>query len=255
LFPFSAFSLTRNIRYPILNPRSAAQGAIPVKSHFVLFLVVVLTIPIAAQDRMPMIPAEKLTEAQKKGIEERRSQQQARIEACRNGVIDAAKCTPEYFGVHGPMVPLLRSPEVMVVANAMMNYLEYKTVLPPKLRELVVLMVAREWTAQYLWNSHYATGLEQGLSPELVKAISEGRRPLQMSDEEETVYDFCDELRRNHGVSDATYSRALAKFGEQGIIDLVSVDGIYSYMAKVMNVAHTPAPKNASAPPLATFPR
>ena len=225
------------------------------KIHFVLFLALVFVLPIVAQDRMPMIPTDKLTEEQKKGIEERRSQQQARMEACKNGTIDAAKCTSEYFGVHGPMVPLLRSPEVMVVANAMMNYVEYKTVLPTKLRELVVLMVAREWTAQYLWNSHYATGLEQGLSPDLIKAVSEGRRPSQMSKDEEVVYDFCDELRHNHGVSDATYARALGKFGEQGIIDLVSVDGAYSYMAKVMNVARTPAPKNATAPPLAPLPR
>jgi len=221
----------------------------------VICLILFLGAPVIAQDRMPMIPDDKMTDAQKKGMEVRRSQQEARAEACKTGVIDAAKCTPEYFGVHGPMVPLLRSPEVMVVANAMMNYLEYKTALPHNVRELVVLIVAREWTAQYLWNSHYATGLEQGLSPDLVKAIAEGRRPSKMTDEEEITYDFCQELHRNQSVSDATYARALAKFGEQGIIDMVSVDGVYSYMSKVMNVARTPAPKNAKAPPLAPFPR
>lgn len=218
-------------------------------------LIFLLALPVFSQDRMPPIPPDKLTEAQRQGMEKRRSQQEARAEACRKGTIDAAKCTPEYYGVHGPMVPLLRSPEVMVVANAMMNYIEYKTTLPFKLREFVILMVARDWSTQYLWNSHYATGLEQGLSPDIVKAIAEGRRPAQMSDDEATVYDFCDELRRNHSVSDATYEKALAKFGEQGIIDLVSVDGVYSYMSMVMNVARTPAPRNASAPPLGPLPR
>jgi len=217
-------------------------------------LFVELTSSVFAQDRMPIIPSDKLTEAQKKGIADRRAQQQARAEACKNGVIDSAKCTDEYFNVHGPMVPLLRSPDVMVAANAMMNYLEYKTVLPQELRELIVLMVAREWSQQYAWNSHYATALEKGVSLNIAKAIAEGRRPTGMSDDEETVYDFCDELHRNHGVSDATYAKALAKFGEQGIIDMVSVDGVYSYLSMIMNVARTPAPKHATAPPLEALP-
>jgi 4-carboxymuconolactone decarboxylase len=225
------------------------------KLPFVLCLFISFSFSAYAQDRMPMIPADKLTEAQKKGIAERRADQQARTEACKNAVIDAAKCTEEYFNVHGPMVPLLRSPEVMVAANSMVNYLEYKTVLPQELRELVVLIAAREWTEQYVWNSHYATALEKGVRPDIVKAIADGRRPAKMSDDEEAVYDFLDELHRNHGVSDPTYARVLAKFGEQGIIDMVSVYGVYSYFSMVTNVAHTPAPKNATAPPLAPLPR
>jgi len=225
------------------------------KLPYFLCLVISLSFPAFAQDRMPMIPADKLTEAQKKGIAERRADQQARTEACKNGVIDAAKCTEEYFNVHGPMVPLLRSPEVMVAANSIGNYVEYKTVLPQELRELIVLIVAREWTEQYVWNSHYATALKKGVRPDIVKAIAEGRRPAKMSDDEEAVYDFFDELHRNHGVSDPTYARVLVKFGEQGIIDMVSVYGIYSYFSMITNVAHTPAPKNATAPALDALPR
>ncbi|MGH9356743.1 MAG: hypothetical protein ACRD10_11495 [Terriglobia bacterium] len=76
-----------------------------------------------------------------------------------------------------------------------------------------------------------------------------------MSDAEKTVYEFCDELHRNHSVSDKTYATALANFGEHGIIDMVSLDGYYSFLSMVMNVARTPLPNGASAPPLATFPR
>ena len=66
-----------------------------------------------------------------------------------------------------------------------------------------------------------------------------------MSDEEEIVFDFCSELRHNHNVSDKTYARALAKFGEQGIIDMVGVNGYYTFLSMVMNVARTPLPKDA----------
>jgi 4-carboxymuconolactone decarboxylase len=218
-------------------------------------LAIGLAIPALAQDRMPRIPPDQMTEAQKKAAEEFRKEQTARAEACRDPKMDQAKCTPYYFDVHGPMVPLLRSPEVMVAANALDNYLEFKTVLPHDLRELVILIAAREWTQQYVWNSHYTSGLKRGLNPEIVKAVAESRRPAGMSDDQAAVYDFCDELHRNHSVSDATYARVLAKFGEQGIIDMVSADGFYSFLSMVMNVARTPLAKGATAPPLEPLPR
>ena len=151
-----------------------------------LCLVITIGLPAIAQDRMPKIPPDKLTEAQKQAADEFRAAQQARTEACRDPKMDPSKCTPAYFDVHGPMVPLLRSPEIMVAANAMDNYLEFKTVLPPELREFVILITAREWTQQYVWNSHYTSAIKNGLSPEIVKEVN-GRVPVfnsaMMSDE------------------------------------------------------------------------
>jgi ABC-type lipoprotein release transport system permease subunit len=43
--------------------------------------------------------------------------------------------------------------------------------------------------------------------------------------------------------SDATYARVLARFGEQGIIDLASVSSYYTFLAMVLNVARTALPK------------
>src|ERR1700722_3407150 len=220
--------------------------------RFVLALV--LVIPAVGQDRMPKIPDERLTVEQQKAVEQRRADQEARSEACRDPRMDPAKCTAEYYGIHGPMVALLRSPNVMLAVNSMGNYLEFKTALPPKIRELVILLVAREWTQQYVWNSHYKSATNQSLNPEIVKALSDGRRPRGMSDEEESAFEFCDELHKNRSVSDATYARALANFGEQGIIDIICTDGFYSLLSMVMNVARTPLPKSASAPPLMALP-
>jgi 4-carboxymuconolactone decarboxylase len=200
---------------------------------FFLFWFVICFGPAFAQDRMPEIPADKMTEAQKKASEE----------------FVAGRGTP----VFGPFVPLLRSPEVMLRAKAMGDYLRFKTVLAPKLRELAILVTARQWTQQYEWVSHSAVATKEGLSPEIIKAVAGGRRPAGMSADEEIVYDFCVELHHNKSVSDATYAKALARFGEQGIIDLVSVNGYYTFLSMVMNVARTPPPKD-SEPGLALFP-
>jgi 4-carboxymuconolactone decarboxylase len=77
-----------------------------------------------------------------------------------------------------------------------------------------------------------------------------------MAEDEAAAYDFSIELHHRKSVSDATYARALALFGERGIIDLVGISGYYSFLAMVMNVARTPAPADtAGAKPLARFPR
>ncbi len=190
--------------------------------------------PAHAQDRMPPIAADKLTEAQKKAIEEFRTARSAEIS--------------------GPFVPLLRSPEVLGRARAMGDYLRYRSALPPRLSEFVILMTARAWTQNYEWNAHEALARQAGLQVAVIKAIADGRRPDNMADDEEILFSFCDELRRNQGVSDATYARAVTKFGEQGVIDTVGLVGYYTMIAMVLNTARTPLPGGAS-PMLTPLPR
>src|SRR5467141_3830654 len=139
------------------------------------FLVVFGTSARAsAQDRLPPIPAGALTDAQRKAIEE--------FTAARSADIS------------GPFVPLLRSPEVMSRARAMGDYLRFKSSLPPRLSEFVILMTARRWTQQYEWNAHASLAAQGGLSADIIKAVAEGRRPEKMAADEEVVYTFCDEL-------------------------------------------------------------
>jgi 4-carboxymuconolactone decarboxylase len=190
--------------------------------------------PAEAQDRMPPIPAEKMTAAQRAAVTE--------FKAARS------------VDISGPFIPLLRSPEVMTRARAMGDYLRYKSALPPRLSEFVILLTARRWTQQYEWNAHQALALQGGLSADIVKSVAEGRRPDRMADDEEAVYTMWDELQKNQSVSDATYARAIAKLSEQGVIDALGITGYYTMLAMVMNTTRTPLPPGVAAP-LAPLPR
>lgn len=184
-------------------------------------------------DRMPPIPADKLTPEQKKASDD----------------FAAERKTP----VFGRFVPLLRSPEVMLRAKAMGDYLRYKSVLPPQLNEFAILITARHWTQGYEWAVHEPIAVKAGLKAEITQALAEGRRPQGMSADEEMIYEFCTELHQNQSVSDATYARVQIKFGEQGIIDLIGVNGYYTFLAMVLNGTRTAVPKT-TAPPLPAFP-
>jgi 4-carboxymuconolactone decarboxylase len=187
----------------------------------------------AAQDRMPPIPKERMTDAQKKAAAE----------------FEAARGT-----LGGPWAVILRSPDMINRARALSDYLRFNSSLPPRLSEFVILITAREWAQQYEWNAHQPLAVKGGLHPEIAKAVAEGRRPDKMADDEAALYDFCIELHRNRSVSDATYARAVAKFGEQGVVDAIGLSGWYSLVAMVLNTARTPLPAGAT-PGLAPFPR
>jgi 4-carboxymuconolactone decarboxylase len=187
-----------------------------------------------AQDRMPPIPADTLTEAQRKAIDE--------FKAARSADIS------------GPFIPLLRSPEVMTRARAMGDYLRFRSSLPPRLSEFVILLTARRWTQQYEWNAHQPLALAGGLKSDIVSAVAEGRRPERMAADEEALYALADEVQRNQSVSDATYAKAIAAVGEQGLIDALGLMGQYTMLAMVLNAARTPLPPGAK-PALAPFPR
>jgi len=187
-----------------------------------------------AQDRMPAIPADKMTEVQRKALAEFKE---------ARGV-----------DISGPFVPLLRSPEVMNRARAMGDYLRFKSAFPPRLSEFVILLTARAWTQQYEWYAHYDLAMKAGVSAETGRAIAEGRRPRPMTEDEEILYDFCDELWRNQSVSDPTYARMVAKFGEQGVIDAAGIIGYYTMLSMVMNATRTALPAGAT-PALMPLPR
>ena len=164
-----------------------------------------------AQERMPPIPADKMTEAQKKA---------------------AADFTAARGNLSGPWAVLLRSPELVNRTRPLSDYLRFNSTLSPRLSEFVILITARGWAQQYEWNAHHPLALKGGLNPDVAKAIAEGRRPAKMQEDEEIAYDFCTELDSNHSVSDATCPSAVQSAAGHG--DMVSLHGYYTMIAMVL---------------------
>ena len=156
-------------------------------------------------------------------------------------------------GVRGPFIPLLRSPQLMDRLQKVGEYLRYHSALEPRLSEFAMLIVSRRMTQQFEWAVHYPLAIKAGLSTQVADALAGGARPRGMAEDEQLVYDFCDELLSNHGVSEPTYRRALERLAERGVIDLVGLLGYFVTVSMVMNVAHTPA-RDSAIRPLEPFP-
>jgi 4-carboxymuconolactone decarboxylase len=180
----------------------------------------------SAQDRMPPLSAEKMTPAQKKAV--------ADYKALRGADLDGP-----------PWSVLLRVPDLVVPALQLRLHNLNNSSLSPKLTEFAILVAARHWTNSFEWNAHYDLAVKGGLSPALIAAVADGRRPEKMADDEAALYDFCIELIHNKSVSDPTYARALAILGEAGVVEAAGLEGYYTFLAMVMNAARSPNPPNA----------
>jgi 4-carboxymuconolactone decarboxylase len=181
-----------------------------------------------AQNRMPPIPHDGMTEAQQKAV--------AEFMAARGGEQPSIA-----------WAPFLRSPELMNRTRAMGDYLRFKSAFTPRLTELVILITARYWTQQHQWSGHRPLAIKAGLHDDVIAAIAGSRRPARMADDEAVLYDLCTQLLSQRAVDDATYTRARAKFGESAVVDAVGIVGYYSLLAMVMNTARVPPPADAAA--------
>lgn len=192
-------------------------------------------ITIRAQDRMPPIPPEKMTDAQKKVVQ-------------------------EYKKVRGqdltgpPWSAMLRIPDLVIPSLQLRLHNQRNSALSAKLTEFAILIAARNWTNNYEWAAHSALATRAGLSAPIIAAVADGRRPGQMAQDEETLYDFCTELLHNQSVSDPTYARMLAQFGEPGIMEAASLEGYYTYLSMIMNTARSPL-NPGTQPALKPFPK
>ena len=179
-------------------------------------------------DRLRPIPPDQMTDAQRSAAE-----------AVINGPRGA---------LYGPFVPLLRSPELLENAQRMGEYLRYRSAIGVRLSELAILVTARQWNQGVEWAIHAPIAAQVGVPQAVINAIGRRERPDNMLVDEAVVHDFCIELHQNKEVSDRIYADALALFGEQGVVDLMGLNGYYTFLAMVMNTARTEVPVSSAAP-------
>jgi 4-carboxymuconolactone decarboxylase len=190
---------------------------------------------LSAQERMPMIPADKLTADQKKAVVDYKDIRKVDLTG-------------------PPWSVILRVPDLIVPSLQLRLHNLNNSSLSRKLTEFAILIAARHWTNNYEWNAHVPLAGTAGLSAAHIAAIADGRRPLQMTEDEEILFDFCMELLHNQSITDPTYARAVAKFGEPGVVEAASLEGYYTYLSMIMNTARTQVPAGVK-PALTPFPK
>jgi 4-carboxymuconolactone decarboxylase len=147
--------------------------------------------------------------------------------------------------VRGPFAIWLRNPKIAACASRLGNALRVEGKLDKKLFELAVLVVARHWSAQYEWFVHARDAAQAGVSADVIEAVRLRQAPPFADDDQRLVYDFVTELMETKTVGDATYRRAVERFGLDLVIEIVTVAGFYTLAAMAINAFDAPVPGGA----------
>jgi 4-carboxymuconolactone decarboxylase len=137
--------------------------------------------------------------------------------------------------MRGPFAVWLRNAELCENTLKLQEMFASRVQLERRLLELMILVAARSASAQYAWFIHEPHALRSGIASEVVQAIRERRTPDFARDDERLVYDITMELNTTRTLSDASYQRGMAMFGEQVMVELVSAIGFYAMVAMTLN--------------------
>jgi 4-carboxymuconolactone decarboxylase len=160
--------------------------------------------------------------------------------------------------ISGPLSVMLVSPDLGDVAQRAMAFARFSgregySSVTPKYSELGILMVARLWTSEYVWNAHNRYAMNVGLPADVVEAIRLGKRPANMEKDVEAVYNFANEFLTTRKVSDATFQAAKTVLGgDRAVVDLTGTMGLYQISSMLVVLDQTPLAEGAkpALPPI-----
>lgn len=167
------------------------------------------------------------------------------LDPAQKAMADAALASGR-GSLDGPFNINLRSPEMATLAAPLTAYLRFKsTAVPPKLKQIAIMLTARFWGGQYVWYSHRQQALDAGLSAAFIDAMAAGERPAVMTADEAVVLDFCEQLLTTRQVDDANFKAMADRFGERGIVELVGLMGQYHTLSMLFAIDRYPLPDGA----------
>lgn len=114
-------------------------------------------------------------------------------------------------------------------------HMERGTSLPRRISELVILVVARHFSAELAWCRHRPQALEAGLDANVIDAIGDGEVPEFANSDEGAAFELACELLTTSGISDSNYARALNIFGQDASIELATVVGYGCLLSFAIN--------------------
>ncbi|HVV75500.1 MAG TPA: carboxymuconolactone decarboxylase family protein [Mycobacteriales bacterium] len=129
---------------------------------------------------------------------------------------------------------LLHHPQLAAKFLAFNGQLLWDPALSPRLRELVVLRVARRTRAPYEWVQHAKLSQRYDVTPEEVEAIAIGDDGV-FEELEAVVLTATDQLLDRYRVDDEIWQRLAAVLDAKALVELMFIVGTYTSLAMVFN--------------------
>ncbi len=136
-------------------------------------------------------------------------------------------------GLQGPAGIQLHTPAGPIL-SALNRYLRFESEIPPRVREVAILITAREMDSQFEWVAHEPEALKEGAPQATIDAIKH-RKPTEGLDPTDAlVIELGRQIWRDHKVRPETFARGRETFGDRTLVDLVILMGNYAGTAALL---------------------
>ena len=147
-------------------------------------------------------------------------------------VYDAAKQSSDIVG--GPYYAYIRLPKLFEACQNLRAFLSSGP-LSQREQQIVNLVVARHWNAQYPWFAQVRHSLAVGIEQGVIDAINAHGNPSLADAREHTCLVVARELLARKGLSDETYAAAAKSMGLESLVALVASIGSFSMTCMTAN--------------------
>jgi 4-carboxymuconolactone decarboxylase len=141
---------------------------------------------------------------------------------------------PTLAGFQGPAGIWLHSPRLGEPIREFNRILRMEVALEPRLRELAILVTARELDNQFEWTAHEPAALKAGLDPAVIAVVKQRKPSGRMDEREAAIIRFGRELIRERKLRSETYAEAVKLFGETGVVNLAALMANYALTAVML---------------------
>ena len=126
---------------------------------------------------------------------------------------------------------LLHNPEAAGYLTALGASLRFQSALPDDLKELAIILVAREWDSGIEWTGHAVAAARAGVPEAAIEGIRTGQAPDCLEGAYADVARFVQQMTREKVVSDANFERVHDLLGDRGVVDLTMTVSYYTALA------------------------
>lgn len=126
---------------------------------------------------------------------------------------------------------LLHSPEAAGYLTSMGATLRFQSAMPDDLKELAIILVAREWNSGIEWTGHAVAAANAGISDEAIEGIRTGRAPGCLEGAQADIARFVQQMIREKNVADENFQAVHGLLGDRGVVDLTMTVSYYTALA------------------------
>ena len=134
---------------------------------------------------------------------------------------------------------------------ALGDYIWQRTAVGRRIVELAIIVTGRHWRSNVELVAHAAMARKEGISEDVIQAVFEQRIPENAPEDETLTIEVCRALHETQDLPLELYERAVALWGENGLIDIIQTIGFYTFVSMTLNTFNIPTAQGDPTP----FPR